>query len=61
MKTHVTIMWMNKCFNNKLKKHRKHVFDLNKNVNALRKRAFNKRLYMLNSNKSKNVYDMIKR
>jgi hypothetical protein len=60
MKTHATIMWMLKCFNNKLKKRSKHDFDLSKNVNALKKSAFNKRLSMLNSNKSKNAYDMIK-
>ena len=53
-------MWMLKCFNNKLKKRSKHDFDLTKNVNALRKSTFNKRLSMLNSNKSKNAYDMIK-
>ncbi|KAK1660863.1 hypothetical protein QYE76_049022 [Lolium multiflorum] len=60
MKTHVTIIWMIKCFNNKLKKRSKHDFDLTKNVNALRKSAFNKILSMLNSNKSRNAYDMIK-
>jgi hypothetical protein len=60
MKTHVTIMWMIKCFNNNLKKRSKHDLDLTKNVNASRKSAFNKRLSMLNSNKTKNAYDMIK-
>ncbi|KAK1648770.1 hypothetical protein QYE76_066575 [Lolium multiflorum] len=60
IKTHATIMWMLKCFNNKLKKRSKHDFDLSKNVNALKKSAFNKRISMLNSNKSKNAFDMIK-
>ncbi len=53
-------MWMFKCFTNKLKKRSKLAFALFKNVNALKKSAFNKRISMLNSNKSKNASDMIK-
>ena len=60
MKTHVTIMWMINYFNTKLNKRSKHDIDLTKNVNALKKSAFDKKLSMLNSNKSKNAYDMIK-
>ena len=60
MKTHATIMWMFKCFTNKLKKRSKLDFDLSKSVNALKKSAFTKRTSMLNSNKSKNAFAMIK-
>ncbi|KAK1694292.1 hypothetical protein QYE76_010989 [Lolium multiflorum] len=60
IKTHATIMWMLKCFNNKLKKRSKHVFDLSKNVNALKKNAFNKSFSMLNSKRNNTVFVMIK-
>ncbi|KAK1628061.1 hypothetical protein QYE76_002376 [Lolium multiflorum] len=60
IKTHATIMWMLKCFNNKLKKRSKHDFDLSKNVYALKKNAFNKRISMLNSKRNNNVFVMIK-
>ncbi|KAK1682133.1 hypothetical protein QYE76_042981 [Lolium multiflorum] len=60
IKTHATIMWMLKCFNNKLKKRSKHDFDLSKNVYALKKNAFNKNISMLNSKRNNNVFVMIK-
>ncbi|KAK1600909.1 hypothetical protein QYE76_007643 [Lolium multiflorum] len=60
IKTHATIMWMLKCFNNKLKKRSKHDFDLSKNFYALKKNAFNKRISMLNSKRNNNVFVMIK-
>ncbi|KAK1679591.1 hypothetical protein QYE76_040439 [Lolium multiflorum] len=60
IKTHATIMWMLKCFTNKLKKRSKHDFDLSKNVNALKKNAFNKNISMLNSKRNNNVFVMIK-
>ncbi|KAK1616599.1 hypothetical protein QYE76_022116 [Lolium multiflorum] len=60
IKTHTTIMWMLKCFTNKLKKRSKLDFDLSKNVNALKKSAFNKRISMLNSKRNNNVFVMIK-
>jgi hypothetical protein len=60
IKTHATIMWMLKCFNNKLKKRSKHDFDLSKNVYALKKNAFNKSFYMLNSKRNNTVFVMIK-
>ncbi|KAK1602101.1 hypothetical protein QYE76_017144 [Lolium multiflorum] len=60
IKTHATIMWMLKCFNNKLKKRSKHDFALSKNVYALKKNAFNKNISMLNSKRNNNVFAMIK-
>jgi hypothetical protein len=60
MKTHTTIMWMFKCFNNKLKKRSKLDFESSKNDNALKKSVFGKRISMFNSNKNKNAFDMIK-
>ncbi|KAK1585102.1 hypothetical protein QYE76_037468 [Lolium multiflorum] len=60
IKTHATIMWMLKCFNNKLKKRSKHDFDLSKNVYALKKNAFTKNISMLNSKRNNNVFVMIK-
>ncbi|KAK1596211.1 hypothetical protein QYE76_018550 [Lolium multiflorum] len=60
IKTHATIMWMLKCFNNKLKKRSKHDFALSKNVYALKKNAFNKNISMLNSKRNNNVFVMIK-
>ncbi|KAK1609611.1 hypothetical protein QYE76_033284 [Lolium multiflorum] len=60
MMTHTTIMWMFKCFTNKLKKRSKQDFDLYKNVYALKKNAFNKSISMLNSKRNNNVFVMIK-
>jgi hypothetical protein len=53
MKTHTTIMWMLKYFNNKLEMWSKHVLNLNK-------RDYNKHIAKLNSKRNNNVFVMIK-
>jgi hypothetical protein len=53
MKTHTTIMWMLKYFNNKLERWSKHVLNLNK-------RDYNKQLAKLNSKRNNNAFAMIK-
>ena len=53
MKTHTTIMWMLKYFNNKLEMRSKHVLNLNK-------RGYNKQIVKLNSKRNNNVFVMIK-
>jgi hypothetical protein len=53
MKTHTTIMWMLKYFNNKLEMWSKHVLNLNK-------RDYNKLIAKLNSKRNNNVFVMIK-
>jgi hypothetical protein len=53
MKTHTTIMWMLKYFNNKLEMWSKHVLKLNM-------RDYNKLIAKLNSKRNNNVFVMIK-
>ncbi|KAK1607326.1 hypothetical protein QYE76_030999 [Lolium multiflorum] len=53
MKTHTTLMWMLKYFNDKLKRRSKQALNLNK-------KGYNKQIVKLNSKRNNNVFVMIK-